>query len=363
MMKIYILAAGLLCLAFANAMAQTEVTKYVPGRTTDGVTYFLPKTGLKIKVTAQKVTHTPGEFVEFAERYIHSKESAEASTVWNIEKISVTAFGEPDTSKVFSVKFNPKTIAPLMELNKKGIIMSVNQKLEEEEEDADPVFKNAKALNAHDYMTQEILSANSKAKMASLTADKIFELRDSKNELASGQASYMPTDAAQMKLMFNKLETTEKALMQAFKGIDDTTYVTKSFVIIPTRETTAEELFRFSKYLGIVDADDLSGTPVYWSLSDHHNIPAPIPEPVIEDQKKKKFSFKKTANADEGMIYALPSTTTFKIFNRNGSLFEGEFPMGQFGNVEKLSPAYYDVKTSTKVEFDTTTGAIKNISE
>ena len=363
-MKKSLILGGMLCFALSAANAQTEVSKYIPGVTTDGVTYFLPKTGLKVRVIARKITHTPGEFVEYAERYIHSKESADSYTSWSIENIDVAAFGVADTSKVFSVKFNPKTIAPLMELSKEGVILAVNTKPLPEADMPNRVYRKSPVLNAHDYMTQEILNANSKAKTASLTADKFFELRDSKNELASGQASYMPSDAAQMKLMFNKLETTEKALLQVFKGVNDTTYVTRTFTIMPNRETNAEELFRFSKHLGIVDADDLSGAPIYWSLVDNHTVPAPVPEPVIEEPKKKKFSFgKKGANGDEGMIYALPSTTTFKIFERNNVLYENDFPMGQFGNVEKLSPAYYDVKTTTKVYFDSTTGAIRKISE
>ena len=86
-MKKSLILGGMLCFALSAANAQTEVSKYIPGVTTDGVTYFLPKTGLKVRVIARKITHTPGEFVEYAERYIHSKESADSYTSWSIENI------------------------------------------------------------------------------------------------------------------------------------------------------------------------------------------------------------------------------------------------------------------------------------
>ena len=38
--------------------------------------------------------------------------------------------------------------------------------------------------------------------------------------------------------------------------------------IIPHDNLDKEVLFRFSKQLGIVDADDLGGTPVYMNLKD-----------------------------------------------------------------------------------------------
>ena len=91
---------GMLCFALSAANAQTEVSKYIPGVTTDGVTYFLPKTGLKVRVTARKITHTPGEFVEYAERYIHSKESADSYTNWSIENIDVAAFNVTENNIV-----------------------------------------------------------------------------------------------------------------------------------------------------------------------------------------------------------------------------------------------------------------------
>ena len=56
-------ARTLLCglsLCTLGAVAQTEVSPYVPGATVEGVTYYLPRTALRLVVVAEKQVYTPG---------------------------------------------------------------------------------------------------------------------------------------------------------------------------------------------------------------------------------------------------------------------------------------------------------------
>ncbi|MBO4592899.1 MAG: DUF4831 family protein, partial [Bacteroidaceae bacterium] len=50
-----------LLLSALTGKAQTEVIKYTPGITSDGVVYYLPQTELKIAVTATRTTLHPGD--------------------------------------------------------------------------------------------------------------------------------------------------------------------------------------------------------------------------------------------------------------------------------------------------------------
>ncbi|MBO5079565.1 MAG: DUF4831 family protein, partial [Bacteroidaceae bacterium] len=52
-----------------NLQAQ-DIAHYTPGTMDEGVVYYLPKTQLEIKVTATKVTYTPGELCQYANRYL-----------------------------------------------------------------------------------------------------------------------------------------------------------------------------------------------------------------------------------------------------------------------------------------------------
>ena len=59
--------------------------------------------------------------------------------------------------------------------------------------------------NPNDYMNEDILSAGSTAKMAELTAKDIYDIRESRNQLARGQADFMPKDGTQLRIMMENL--------------------------------------------------------------------------------------------------------------------------------------------------------------
>ena len=67
MMKKILIAASLVISLGAYAQ---EVTTYNPNAMEDGVVYFLPKTQIEVKVIANKVTYTPGELCQYADRYL-----------------------------------------------------------------------------------------------------------------------------------------------------------------------------------------------------------------------------------------------------------------------------------------------------
>ena len=55
------------CLVYSiGHSAQTQIEKFVPGSTLEGVSYFLPRTALRVVVKAEKKTVTPGEFNMYA---------------------------------------------------------------------------------------------------------------------------------------------------------------------------------------------------------------------------------------------------------------------------------------------------------
>ena len=65
--------------------------------------------------------------------------------------------------------------------------------------------------------------------------------------------------------------------------------------IIPHDNLDKEVLFRFSKQLGIVDADDLGGTPVYMNLKATER--APILDAKEAEKKDKSL---------KGIVYNVP---------------------------------------------------------
>lgn len=345
---------GLLALTLllsATAGAQTRVTNYAPGQNEEGITYFLPTTALRITVEAEKTTFTPGDFCRYAEKYLRLADvSSKASELWKIKSIKVVPVGQPNQSQAYTIELKDKTVAPLVELTNDGIIKAINthnpNKYEPEEE---APKAPEKTLNPRDYMTEDILMAGSTAKMAELTAREIYNIRESKNSLTRGQSEYMPKDGESLKIMLDNLNTQEEALLQLFKG--KTVKEERKFTLqlTPTGNIEKDVLFRFSKLLGVVGANNLAGEPVYVSLTNLKNVPEPNPE----EKSKKKL---------EGVVYNIPGKAQICIFQGKEKYYEGEFPFAQFGNTEILNKKLFDKKTTTQVIFNPTTGSIVKIT-
>ncbi len=349
-MKLSVLLFGFLF--SISCFSQTEVTTYIPGKSMDAVTYFLPKTIIEVEVEANKVTYTPGEFCKYADRYLRlTGISDKEETHWEIGKITVKPIGMPDPENIFSVKLKDKTIAPLMELTEDGIIKSINKSIEKKsgKKSSDVPDKQKVKLNPKDLMTEEMLMASSSAKMAELVAKEIYNIRDSKNAIIRGQADNMPKDGEALKLMLENLEAQENAMLEMFSGTTD--IETKKFTVrlVPNKDLNKQVLFRFSKHLGVVANDDLSGAPVYVSLTDLNTVPEP-------DEKTKKEKKKL-----EGIVYNVPGKAQISIFNNHKTFYEGTIPVTQFGNQEILANDLFNKKATTQVTFDPVTGGLIKI--
>ena len=114
-MKARTLLCGL-ALCTLGAVAQTEVSPYVPGATVEGVTYYLPRTALRLVVVAEKQVYTPGEFSKYADRYLRlSQINQEPYTKWSIKSIDMVPYGVPDPQKVYSIQLKKLSLIHISE--------------------------------------------------------------------------------------------------------------------------------------------------------------------------------------------------------------------------------------------------------
>ena len=206
-MKKNILLAVLLCCTFLSAYADKP-------QNINGTSYFLPKTGLKFTILTEKTSYTPGEFSQYAERYLKQSAGNQPETTYRILGIRLSTYGIADTSKLFTASIDSKHNIMSIYKDDNGVLLAVNDRPNPPAPDNSfkPAPKPAR-LNPNDFLSQDILSAGSKAKMAELAADEIYDIRDSRTQLTRGQADNMPTDGQQMRIMLNSLNTQEAALM------------------------------------------------------------------------------------------------------------------------------------------------------
>ncbi len=351
--KTVLLAASAMAVT-TSIQAQTQVTPFIPGIVAEGVNYVLPKTELHLQVVASTTTFTPGEFCRYADRYMHIKNVRQsAQTNCKIESMSLSYTGVPDTTKYYTIKLKNKSIAPFVQLADNGILLAINTDNEQDEPEAIALPKDKKnTINPEEYLTAEILSANSTAKMAELAAAEIYDIRESKSLIMKGQVETMPKDGPSLKIVLDELDKHEKALMQLFTGYEETTYETMTYDYLPTADVDKDIIFRFSDKLGFVDNDDLAGAPYYISVKDKHTVPMPTEEE--EEKRKEKLT---------GVIYNLPSIAEVKIFTAKEVYFDRQIPFGQFGTVDVLSSTLFNKGATTKVTFNASTGAMTSIEQ
>lgn len=337
-----------------GAGAQTTVSKYRPGVTPEGAVYMLPKTALRFTVRAEKTTYTPGEFAKYAERYMKLIGVAQQpSETWRVLTIDMLAVAVPDTSKCYVVPLNPKTSAPNFCLNADGVLLGINADVEDIRLPASfRPGKRAAEPDPKSFLSEEALVAANTAKMAELTAQDIYDIRENRNLLTRGQADFMPKDGQQLQLMLESLDRQDRAMTSLFAGRTVRDTIERVYTFIPAGTINKQVLFRLSQQLGPVDADDLSGTPYYISVRPYGNIPDMAP--ADPKAKKKKAS-------DEGIFVNVPDKIDVVITKNAKQMGQFQVIAAQYGHTELLSADLFNKRYDTVLRLNPTTGSVAKI--
>ncbi|MDR0866448.1 MAG: DUF4831 family protein [Candidatus Symbiothrix sp.] len=348
----------LFCIIVNSSLAQTQVIKVNALKTNDyGVQYMLPKTILKVTIEYSETKQKAGPYAKYASRYLGVNDSeviSEDQTYYTLSTVSVTEGYVPNKEQSYLVAFKSKTTAPFVYLTEDGVICTINAEYipdaarEAKKETA--VKTNTSTINPQSIYTEEYLRAGSISKMAEVAAKSIYKIRESRQDILTGEADNGPKDGEAMKIVLANLDAQEKLWRELFTGSEETAAHTQAFVIEPVEEVSKEILFRFSKYLGLVDADDLSGSPVYWNLKDLHTVEIPETDP----KKKEK--------EPQSIVYNIPGKANVEIYTGAKKFYASTINITQFGTTQILGTSMLDdKKTPVQVYFYPNTGAIKQI--
>ena len=335
---------------------QTKVVKKNAVKANNfGITYSLPKTSLVVDAEVTKVTCKAGPYYKYAEKYLGVKDAiTEDKVYYELGKISLVNKGVPDADNTFIVEFKAGTVAPYAYLTEDGLLCSINAEYTPNESALEAARKKNQAptkVTDASVFSEELLMAGSTAKQAEVAAKQIYRIRESRMNILTGDADNLPPDGEAMKLVIQQLEEQEKALTNLFTGIRAKEVSDYEVTIVPFDNLDKEVLFRFSPQLGIVDADDLGGAPVYMNLKAIDR--APVLDPKEAEKKEKSL---------KGIIYNVPGKASIEISMNKKTLYKGEAQITQFGTREGLAPIMFeDKKAPVKVYFYPETGAIKQI--
>jgi len=355
-MKNYIIA--LCCFLSMGVLAQTNVVKTTALKSNNyGVTYYLPKTEFVIQAKVSKITEKAGVYHKYSQRYLGMTHPiTEDREYYTLDEVTVQTRGVADKNQAYLIEFKSKTTAPFACLTEDGLLCTINADYQPEPivQEKQKEEEKKMTVDVQSIYTEEYLQAGSIGKMAEVSAKQIYRIRESRTDLLTGDADNVPRDGEAMRLVLQELEAREKALTDLFIG--STQVEEQSFEITLLPESDRRDvLFRFSKHLGVVDAEDLSGSPVYI------DIKALDKKPEITDPKELERLAKAAINP-KGLIYNLPGKSSVNITFGTKNIYSGEHLVSQFGSTEVLLPSVFeDKKAPVKVYFYPETGALKQV--
>ena len=359
--KIKIVANALFIISLFTAFslyAQTPVRHNALKSNDYGVVYSLPITQLNFDLKISKTNYKKGEYYQFSKQYLSIENPiVEDKVVYKLEVIEVENIGIPNKNESYLIEFKSNSIEPFVYLTKDGLICAINDNapIVERTSTTQPKIETVPSVNAKSLLTEEILLAGSSSKQAELIAKQIFALRLSRTDILTGEADNMPPDGEAYKLVMNQINMQEKALVELFSGSVESEDYTKIISLVPELiDIDKRIIFRFSEKLGLVDADDLSGEPVYLTLKNKNPQPQEVPTEKQLRDLKKKFA--------AGLVYNIPSKAQLTIEFRNETLSSKEIDVVQFGSQDVLTKRMFDNKKQPiKVIFYPELGAVKQI--
>lgn len=351
-----------LSIAFSVATQAQTTQKLSAGKANEyGLIYTLPSTTIDVTLLTELTVETPGEFYLYAEKYLGVTPITAKSSSYKLLDAVISSHGEPVDSLRYLVQFKSGS-TPYILIDDNNFPLAINTTTTFQQ--PAPVLPGAKDMEpsilelpvATQAMTPEMLQSSSLSKRAQLAAERIMELRAMRTDILSGQADNMPSDGVAMQLVLDNIQSQEMALTAMFTGTRQTaTQVTSISVVPPADPQPGDKnvLCRISELEGIVDADDLSGSPIYIQF----DITSRGVLPVNEKGETKRFP-------KGGLAYRIPGKATVSIYDGSRRVAESAFDIAQYGVIFGLDPNLFtDKKAPAYGIFNPSTGAIIELGQ
>lgn len=352
-------SAALLLAAIAIMPCAAQTTQKLTANKANeyALIYTLPNTVLDVTLEAEKTVRTPGEFYKYAKKYLNIDPILEPSVTWTLKSATVTPRGVADENERYQMQFKNGS-TPFILINDQDFPLTINDdqytpaaapQLPQAVPAKPTILQTAAATQA---VTEDMLKSTSSAKKAELAAAKIYELRQSRNDIISGQADGMPSDGKAMQLALDNLAQQEEALTAMFVGTTQVSTDVRTYTITPDEADRSHTVAaRLSALKGLTDSDDLSGDPVYLDIT----VTERGKLPTNDKGEEKKFP-------KGGVAYRIPGQAQIGVTYNDRNYFNAPIQVAQYGIVFGIDPALFsDKKAPAYAIFDPTTGALKEL--
>jgi len=330
----------------------------------EGIAYSLPRTGIKIRVVAEKETRVAGPYAQYAQKYLGIENTSSSnSEKWEIKSIDIETFAEPDPEQVHKAI---GASASLLSLTSSGIIAGINS--EEQTEEPVPETNNMATENLipdypftdlsmwgmftkGDSLNKYRTVSKSLEEKAAEAAETIYTLRNSRFRLLTNADDEPLPDGKSFEVMAKELGDMERGQLALFIGKSAEKTYEYCFCFIPgENDVKGEVVFRFSENKGVLPKTDLSGKPVIIDVSKTDEL---------ETQQKKQVNSQNPDAGKSGIYYRMPGKAEISLSNGVSTLATTRATIAQFGAVAPLPEEFLDGRHM--IQFHPETGAIKSI--
>lgn len=343
-------------LSIAPISAQRAEVYSVGSLPDNSIVYALPLTHLYVEVEYEEVDLEPGELALYAQRYLGAKNAViEPQKKYLLKGLRLNSYGTPDAEHRYSVKFGRRHDATNVTLSPEGILLGINapevkyNPLPKEETEYSSTKNASEGLEA---LPPEYIQATTIAKKAEIAAQVIYEIRENKTLIVSGQSEQPFADGKALEIATQRLDQSERVLMERFMGTQTITKFKRIISGIDAAQEGRVVALRFSEHYGLLPADDLRGEPIYLDIK----IVEQVPE--LDEKAQKKLD----RSLNKGIAYSVPGAIEATLSMNGQKALTTRFAVAQLGTQEALGSELFTTKGKiTSIEFHSETGGIKEI--
>lgn len=334
----------------------------------EGITYSLPRTGLRVFVKATKESFEPGPYAVYAEQLLGIRNvKKRAESKWIISEIRIESFSEPDPEQVFKALGDAASLISLTADGRLSGINSVNMNTQIQPVKTNKVIQIPDEVDdfSFDYFTDtpfyiqgdsingfQPVRVGTEQKAAE-AAKRVLEARMNQYDMVAGMLDEFHPDGEAYKVSLDELKQIEKKYLSLFVGRKIQKKDIFSFNYIPVKPSgKGDVLFRVSDENGIVPASDLSGKPVMIEFET---------EKDLSDKYAKLSKSENPSAGKSGIYYRMPGIATVKIINDLKTISSARITIAQFGVVAPLPEDL--LYNGYVIRFHTETGAIKSVTK
>ena len=314
-----------------------------------GIQYYLPKTEATLYVQYQQESYHPGKYAKWAHKLLGIDEVVMQDTVvYSVNKVMLKTHAVVDPERAYTILPQEGQDIQLLNLSPEGLLQGYNVEVEQahcrhhccHRHAGDTTCSHSAAVPS---LLESTFKSDSAFAQAKNIAKQIFQIRDNRIFLLSGELENMPSDGIAIQALLQEMDRQEQALTALFTG-----EVTKT---IGWKQIAIDPAMAQDTLLCQIGQD---------SLQLHIEIEKREPAPVVEEPKKGK-SKKAVAPQPSPICYNMPGKAHIQVTQGEEILLNETIQVAQLGISIPLEAELF-VGEPVHIRFDVQTGNILSIT-